>query len=216
MNCLEVSRLMDPYLDGELDETAAGEMTAHLAGCGECRRTWGGLVTLLHEPAPVEVPAALRNRIVASLERQTLLTTKPLQSVPAPLHRWYRGLRYAGALAACMTLFVSGWMVSGWWTASHPASGVAQLPPPPQAPATVVVSPWMMSSWAQAMVMPGPISPAVMLVQGVAPEMLLLPPTTDEPTIRRRLTPDDSATQPAEPLSPELHILPLGPRYLGA
>jgi hypothetical protein len=204
---------MDAYLDRELSEPVKQEVDAHLARCRQCRCEHGGLLALLQTPAPIQVPSGLRDRIAAALESEVspvLTMAKSRSQRPA---WWFSGLRYAVAMAACMALFVSGWMVSNWWSVSHSGPG-ANMVTPDQ---TVVVSPWMMNSWAQAAAMPGPISPAVILVQGVIPEMMIAPAQVEEPTIRVYRRPSAApATQPADSLSPELRILPLGPRYLGA
>lgn len=218
MECRDMTRLIDSRLDHQLSGVDVREFDAHVASCERCRREYGGLLTLLTRPAPIEVPPGLRDRIVASLERQQAPVLKLVGGGQVQRSPWIGVLRTAVGLAACVALFASGWMLSGWWTASHlPQPGAALVASKTPEPATVVISPWMMSSWAQAMAMPGPTSPAVMLVQGMVPEMMIVPPQVEEPSIRvyRRSAPAQS-TQPADTVAPELRIVPLAPRHLGA
>jgi hypothetical protein len=126
--------------------------------------------------------------------------------------RWYR---YSGAVAACVAFFAFGWLISGWWASSHPVGGV-QTPVSPAV--TVMVSPWEMSSCFQAAAMSCPIGPAMMLVQGVVPEMMIAPVSISEPPTRvRRPMPAMATPQPADPLStPKFQVLPIAPRFMGA
>jgi anti-sigma factor RsiW len=216
MECRSVDKLMDAYLDRELEPASAAEVGAHLAACDRCRREWGGLVTLLTDPLPVNEPLGLRDRIVARVMEEYPGPPARLSTSTARPIRWMRWYRYAGAVAACMAFFVTGWLVSGWWKGPHilPTDGGTTRPPSAQ----VVASPWMMSTLAQAAAMTGPISPAVLLAQGVVPELMVTPAAMSEPTIRvRPQSMGKAATQPAEPLTaPEFHVLPMAPRVLGA
>lgn len=76
-DCARCTESMSEYLDGSLDATAHGEMEAHLAECGTCRRTleelravvqaaselgelqperdlWAGIAATIEAPAPPE------------------------------------------------------------------------------------------------------------------------------------------------------------------
>jgi hypothetical protein len=223
MDCRDVDQMMDAWLDRELEPASAAEVDAHLAACDRCRRNWGGLVTLLTDPLPIDVPAGLRDRIVARVmeehtghpARGRIAGKAKAGRMPAPQERLLAWRRYAGAIAACMAFFVTGWLISGWWMKAPKQNGGLDRATPPQ---SVVVSPWLMSSWAQAAMMPGPLSPAVMLAQGAIPELMITPTSLDEPTTRvRPHMSRKAATQPAEPLStPELRVMPMVPRFLGA
>lgn len=215
MRCREIDILMDAYFDRELQPASAAEVEAHLKACDRCHKRWGGLVALLTDPLPVQMPAGLCDRIMARVQEEN--TGHPARGM-APASRsvrWMRWYRYSGAMAACVAFFAFGWLISGWWSGSQ-QTVVEQPQASPSV--TVVVSPWMLSSWAQAAAMPCPINPAMMLVQGVAPELMVSTASLSEPAtrVRRRIRAMPS-TQPAEPLSePEMRVLPIVPRFLGA
>ncbi len=82
MDCTELQRSIDAYLDGEFDDRERAEAEAHLAACPRCRETaerQGRLRTALRAKLreamapPAEAgraPAHLRERVEASLSRQ--------------------------------------------------------------------------------------------------------------------------------------------------
>jgi anti-sigma factor RsiW len=102
LDCGDLARQVDPYLDGEFDARERAEVDAHLATCPACRsllETQGKLRAALRErlreamtpPAAAgRAPPALRARIEASLSRQRRPLWRRLFS-PLPL----------AALAAC-------------------------------------------------------------------------------------------------------------------
>jgi anti-sigma factor RsiW len=102
MDCRELERSIDAYLDGEFDDRERAEADAHLAACPRCRtsaeaqgRQRIALRAKLHEamsdPAPAgRAPAHLRLRVAESLARRRRSVWLRLLA-PVPL----------GALAAC-------------------------------------------------------------------------------------------------------------------
>lgn len=82
MDCTELQRSIDAYLDGEFDDRERAEAEAHLAACPRCRELaerQGRLRTALRAKlreamaAPAEAgcaPAHLRERVEASLSRR--------------------------------------------------------------------------------------------------------------------------------------------------
>jgi predicted anti-sigma-YlaC factor YlaD len=40
MDCNEVYRFLDAYVDGEIELTRQVDVEAHLASCSECERLW--------------------------------------------------------------------------------------------------------------------------------------------------------------------------------
>src|SRR5262249_32263753 len=71
MNCDEATKLMDVYLDGELDPFASQTIEQHLRDCRNCERSYESHTALSHaigRAAPYhKAPAALRERIQSSL-----------------------------------------------------------------------------------------------------------------------------------------------------
>lgn len=218
MECRDVDRLMDAYLDRDVGAEEAGRVQAHLAACRRCRREHGGLIELLRSPEPVEVPPGLKDRILEAMDaRYGCPAGRPRRTAGRPGRRWMAA-PWWGAVAASLLFFVMGWLSSQWW------QGPDRLPPiptpnPKVEPVTIVLSPWMLSSWAQAATMPGPAAPVAMLVNGIATESLLEAPVEVCPAIRiydrsrQELVPVPPDTD-APP--PEIPLLPLVPRYLGA
>lgn len=214
MDCRDVDRLIDPWLDRQLNAAAGDEIEAHVNGCDRCRREWGNLLLLLTRPSPVAMPDGLRDRIVGAWEAHMA------EQAPSRLPAWHRRLiwlRPVVAIAACVLFFITGWLVSGWWT-QPPAGAPAAVAGPENSPATVIVSPWIISSMAQAAAMPAPVCPAVMLAAGVVPEMVTAQRIVDEPAIRVFQPPQDvPATQPSDAPGQELqNLMPMVPRYWGA
>ncbi|HOJ75764.1 MAG TPA: zf-HC2 domain-containing protein [Phycisphaerae bacterium] len=212
-----MNRLMEPYLDRQLNALSIEQIKAHLTSCEACRRRWGGLIELLANPAPVAVPEGLAERILVAWEtRQAERADSPRRvAASAAWARRFRLVHYAGAIAACVLFFVTGWLFSGWWR--QPAAGVTEGTG--TAPTiTVMVSPWVLSSMAQAAAMPAPVNPAVMLASGVVPEMMVPAPAESRPVRYFERPSGVSTTQPAETdPARNLQLLPmLPPRYLGA
>ena len=74
MNCEEATKLMDGYLDGELDPITSQAIEQHLRGCRNCDqayKTHGSLIRAIGNTTPYyKAPAGLRERIQASLREE--------------------------------------------------------------------------------------------------------------------------------------------------
>ena len=102
MECGDVERSTDPYLDGEFDARERAEVDAHLASCERCRTRWDeqarareALRARLREAmsppsAAGRAPPALRARIEGALARERRPAWRRLLA-PLPI----------GALVAC-------------------------------------------------------------------------------------------------------------------
>jgi anti-sigma factor RsiW len=75
MNCDEATKLMDGYLDGELDPITSQTIEQHLRGCGRCDqayKTHESLIRAIGSATPYfKAPAELRERIRSSLREET-------------------------------------------------------------------------------------------------------------------------------------------------
>jgi hypothetical protein len=224
MDCRHVERRIDAYLDRELDAGSAEALAAHVGRCADCGRRWGALLTLLENPRPVEVPTGLRERILAQLQVELTIrqpsSDRPAATAPASGGRGgsrmrMNWLRYPLAAAACAAFFVGGWLLSGLRQQGPvPMPGDGGLAGGPVNAEIVMLSPWMLSSMAQAARLPAPVNPAVVLAAGIMPEALAVPSRASEPMIRVYEGPAAPASRPAEQTAPP--VWPIVPRYLGA
>jgi mycothiol system anti-sigma-R factor len=74
MNCEEATKLMDGYLDGELDPITSQTIEQHLRDCPNCDqayKTHGALIRVIGNATPYyKAPAELRERIRSSLREE--------------------------------------------------------------------------------------------------------------------------------------------------
>src|SRR5438093_13252410 len=90
MNCEEAAKLMDGYLDGELDPITSQTIEQHLLECPKCDQAYkihGSLIRAIGNATPYyKAPAEMRERIQSSLRdeiseppaRTVALDTQPL------------------------------------------------------------------------------------------------------------------------------------------
>src|ERR1700688_3489284 len=85
MNCKEATKLMDGYLDGELDPITSQTIEEHLRECHNCDqayKTHGSLIHAIGHTTPYfKAPAALRERIQSSLREE--IAARPMRNVVA-------------------------------------------------------------------------------------------------------------------------------------
>ncbi len=83
MNCEEATKLMDGYLDGELDPITSQTIEQHLRDCPNCDqayKTHGSLIRVIGNAAPYyKAPAELRERIQSSLREE--MVAQPMRNV---------------------------------------------------------------------------------------------------------------------------------------
>ncbi len=83
MNCEEATKLMDGYLDGELDPITSQTIERHLRDCPECARTYEAhraLVRSIGSAMPYyNAPSGLRERIRSSLREEA--AEQPVRNV---------------------------------------------------------------------------------------------------------------------------------------
>ena len=83
MNCEEATKLMDGYLDGELDPITSQTIEQHLRDCPNCDQaytTHGSLIRVIGNAAPYyKAPAELRERIRSSLREE--MVARPMRNV---------------------------------------------------------------------------------------------------------------------------------------
>src|SRR5260370_26051391 len=83
MNCEEATKLMDGYLDGELDPVTSQTIEQHLRECHKCDqayKTHGSLIRAIGNATPYfKAPAALRERIQSSLRQE--IAARPTRNV---------------------------------------------------------------------------------------------------------------------------------------
>jgi len=86
MNCEEATKLMDGYLDGELDPITSQTIEQHLRECPKCNEAYkmhGSLIRAIGNATPYyKAPAELRERIQASLRREITEQSNGSGSIP--------------------------------------------------------------------------------------------------------------------------------------
>jgi len=84
MNCEEATKLMDGYLDGEVDPITSQAIEQHLRECRNCDqayKTHGSLIRAIGNATPYyKAPAELRERIQSSLREE--IAERPARGVP--------------------------------------------------------------------------------------------------------------------------------------
>ncbi len=83
MNCEEATKLMDGYLDGQLDPITNQAIEQHLLECPNCDqayKTYGSLIRAIGNATPYyKAPAELRERIQSSLREE--IAERPMRDV---------------------------------------------------------------------------------------------------------------------------------------
>ena len=121
MNCEEAKKLMDGYLDGELDPIANQKIEEHLRECRNCDQAYkahGSLIRAIGNGTPYyKAPAKLRERIQSSLREEIakepvrnvvedfppLFPTGQRRTVPSPIPWNWLALAAAIIFAAIIT-----------------------------------------------------------------------------------------------------------------
>src|SRR6266480_2044944 len=92
MNCEEAIKLMDGYLDGELDPLTSQTIEQHLRDCRNCEQayeTHGAFVRAIGSAAPYyKAPAELRERIQSSLREE--IAERPTRNVVRDVRQVFR------------------------------------------------------------------------------------------------------------------------------
>jgi anti-sigma factor RsiW len=73
MKCEELLKLLNEYVDGTVDPAICSEFEKHMAGCNPCQVVVDNIrktITLYREGAPVDLPAAFRDRLHALLRQR--------------------------------------------------------------------------------------------------------------------------------------------------
>jgi anti-sigma factor RsiW len=82
MNCEEATKLMDAYLDGELDPITSQKIEQHLRECRKCDQAYKAHARLIHSISDAtpyyKAPAGLRERIQSSLREE--IAERPMRS----------------------------------------------------------------------------------------------------------------------------------------
>ena len=119
-NCQRTRKMLDGWLDGELDPATSDEMARHVAQCPDCvllRAERERLRGTLRAAAPrFTAPAALRQSVMSALQLEHLARGEPAdrarpgasstsaQPLAARLVSWWQALAFAGAASVATAL----------------------------------------------------------------------------------------------------------------
>jgi len=109
MNCDELTRRVDDYLDGELDAPTTEALHAHLDACADCRAQFGPLLEAVEglEALPeLCAPAGLIEGVMVRLPERDA-RREALPAGPA----WALGI--AGAAATALIAIATLWLAQG-------------------------------------------------------------------------------------------------------
>src|ERR1700737_4926461 len=108
MDCTKIEKLLDGYLDRELDRHRVITVELHLEGCSECSRNFdarSSITSRIKKHATYyPAPGALANRIRAQIDE-----TAPSRRAKTRPHRfrlpqWSRWLQLGGAVATAVVV----------------------------------------------------------------------------------------------------------------
>ena len=108
MNCALALRMLDAYVDDEIDAATAAEMAEHLASCPACAAPHGQRVAMRQALRAGSLrhaaPPAMRRSILRAIERAAQPVSRPV------VLRWWQALVLGGSTAVVGAL-------AGWWLA---------------------------------------------------------------------------------------------------
>jgi anti-sigma factor RsiW len=209
MECRDTKLLIEAYWDGHLPPETAAQVERHLRECSICRAEYGPVTQLLTGPEPVIASAGLRERICAAIETLPMPGSEPAGE-SRRLRRWQSILQapWAGALAACVTFALLGWL-SSQIPGGGPGPEVIRVTP------VSAPNPMLALGWAQSIAIPGPCNSLAAMAQATALDSLV-DQSAAEPAavIHGRVRLSDL---PATHSTPALSDLPLvaGTMYAG-
>jgi anti-sigma factor RsiW len=102
MNCEHVRKVLDAYLDGELDATSNGQLATHLGACPVCRalhQERGALSSALQQLPRHDLPQALDRTLRKAIDSAGLAGGRGLSAKPRRWWATWPSLAMAGASA---------------------------------------------------------------------------------------------------------------------
>ncbi|HSW44432.1 MAG TPA: hypothetical protein VLM89_02560 [Phycisphaerae bacterium] len=166
----DTEKLIDALLDGELSADKAAEVRSRIERDPALRRGYGPMLSMLRSPEQVEVPAGLRDRIVAAVHERDRGEGRVIRPKEMVWRRTSNRLAWIGAMAASIALFMAGWFGARMWMTPATPTPAGDTAGP--APAQVVITPGMLAAYAQSMAARGSIYPVPNAVQGALIEMI--------------------------------------------
>jgi len=166
----DTEQLIDAWLDGEVSAEQAAEIERRLRSDPRLRREYGPMLALLREPEAVDVPADLRERVVAAV-RERAVDHGVVKAEGGRWHRVSNRLAWVGAMAASIALFLAGWFYAqtGKQIAGPKIDSEMAMVTGPDG---TVASPGMAVAFAQSVTARGLAYPVPFVVQGAVIELL--------------------------------------------
>jgi anti-sigma factor RsiW len=126
MDCSPIERLLDPYLDDELDPARAASVRTHLEGCCACRRVldaMSSLRTTIRTEAPYHrAPPELAMRIRETVGRESQEAVH-IAALRTHSPRWNRWFQLGAAVFAAVVVSTSATLLL---TAPDPEWAIAE------------------------------------------------------------------------------------------
>jgi mycothiol system anti-sigma-R factor len=108
MNCALALRMVDAYVDDEVDAATAAEMAAHLASCAPCAALHGERIAMRAALRASSLREAAPKGLRASILRDIEKAQSP--GVPRRTASWWQALAFGASMAVAGAL-------GGWWFA---------------------------------------------------------------------------------------------------
>jgi len=73
MKCEELMKILNDYVDGDIDPAVCDEFEKHMAGCNPCRVVVDNIrktITLYKEGSVYQLPASVREKLHATLREK--------------------------------------------------------------------------------------------------------------------------------------------------
>ncbi|MGD8787003.1 MAG: zf-HC2 domain-containing protein [Phycisphaerales bacterium] len=135
MNCEQVRKKLNAYMDAELPEETIEKITTHLEKCQDCSGAitrLQSLTSVLEEVSTPEVPKGFTARVLACANERSK-STKSMQRKHAFVFQWYGPKFLTARTAAAAAVLIFGLVIGGlmgldiWQSPNIQSGGESQM-----------------------------------------------------------------------------------------